>query len=712
MALKFFRRHKRLFFVLMIAAVFSMVFFTVLTQFPLLWDRITGQTLQGKTTYTVYDREIPRIEVWRIRDNLRRGYDLRNIVNAYAEQVRQQPGGMQKADLLNRYLGDPPMSVLYTSDFFTPNDELKKSVLEATIALLTEADMAGVSVTREMAREHIAQWQANIDPQIYSIIVEAVAGSPQQIEALVSTVQQEMILSTYFHNLKSGFKVFKGDVVDSFRLSTEQYEILKVDIPSSDFLDQVGQPSDDRIRMHFEEYRAVDPIEDPAGIGYRVPDRIKLRYLVVLADKLRSQVDVTEEELREVYEQIKDPRFVIEEPEEDPQEDGEQNGESDDGDDVDARDEEQPADSEDASGEGDASDDATADDSDAEEGESDSADDEDTDEEPEKKFRPFEEVRDQLHEQLLELKTQQTARERAHEAMSKLRRTPSLTLENVYDTSVMKLYESKDWMSQEEAFEAEMIGGSFRLIPQQGQRPQRQPFALLAFQVAPLAVRPLIQQDQPQGLLTDAEGNYYVFTVTDVQKNHPAPSLDEARDRVVADLRQIDAHALAEADAEKLLAAAREAGSLAEAAEAMGYEAGKPRYPISRRSARLGNDQAESVVEAFEQNRTFGKVDYENYRQAQVFEIVKPIFGQKNQWRAWRSNVTAQEIVRGRARVGEWLLGRSGDRYDRQAQRVGKDAFAALFERSELKQVAPIDPDSEAVKAGDETDADAGDSED
>lgn len=115
-----------------------------------------------------------------------------------------------------------------------------------------------------------------------------------------------------------------------------------------------------------------------------------------------------------------------------------------------------------------------------------------------------------------------------------------------------------DFFNRDEANDVPLIGlASFR--PESNATPLwlRQ----LAFQTE--AIVPIVPPDADQSdyvatfqtcryPLTDSDGNTYVFRVVDSQAGHIPESIDEVRDRVVADLRLLSGYDIAQARAESL----------------------------------------------------------------------------------------------------------------------------------------------------------------
>ena len=75
-------------------------------------------------------------------------------------------------------------------------------------------------------------------------------------------------------------------------------------IEARHFLDDTPAPSEAQITQLFEDYKDTLPGRgEPYGFGYRVPDRVKVEYLVITMDQARQHVKVTEADALAHYRQ-------------------------------------------------------------------------------------------------------------------------------------------------------------------------------------------------------------------------------------------------------------------------------------------------------------------------------------------------------------------------------------------------------------------------
>lgn len=80
----------------------------------------------------------------------------------------------------------------------------------------------------------------------------------------------------------------------------------------------------------------------------------------------------------------------------------------------------------------------------------------------------------------------------------------------------------------------------------------------------------LLQLWEPSPILHDASGDAYIFRLTAAQPAHRPADKSEVKEQIIADLRQMEGYQLAKQSAERLLAAANQAGGLQSAATVAG----------------------------------------------------------------------------------------------------------------------------------------------
>jgi len=73
-------------------------------------------------------------------------------------------------------------------------------------------------------------------------------------------------------------------------------KVSALPIRADQYLEQIDEPNEQRLAEHFEHYKDSLPGQGtPHGFGYRVPDRVKIEYLSIPFKPLRDQVQIEDE---------------------------------------------------------------------------------------------------------------------------------------------------------------------------------------------------------------------------------------------------------------------------------------------------------------------------------------------------------------------------------------------------------------------------------
>jgi len=725
MALSFFRKHRKYFIVLVVAAVFTMVTWGALSKGPEAWSVIktwiTGENPRNPTVLRMYGEGVTRSEWWNTRANLERGVKFMGFVQA----LKRMPGDQrmrawQIARAMERYLTQETVLGRYAETSLIKDEkvrnETQKRLVTATVALMHEARRAGVVVTNEMVSDQIREWTAAgmTNPMMNALKINVLDNSPYWSTELFAMLRQEMTLSIYLEAAAKDAMIMKEDVDESFRRITERIDVATVVLKAADFADKAAEPSEEEIVEQYEKYRDNLPGDRGRPFGYKIPDRIQFKYLVVDAAVVAKDVTVTEDDIKDYYEKNKDQLYVVEEPKEEQKKQGQNKedkkaestgtepeggqtppetgkdgtGQADDTSAEGAKapgkgeppaDDKEPAKTLDAPQatpddgaaakpesaepapsepapasppvESESTDETpapTANESDAGQAEAQPTE-PGTPEAPEapqkpekpekpKTYKPLKDVRESIEKQLRQTRIRELTSQKATEALDRLRQQPRLSLENVADGKCVKVYQSKGFVTAEEAREAKGIGSAYR---RSAGRSGWTDFASLAFSIAPLTDEPEVYLKRPVGVLYGTEtDDQYIFSVTAVDPAHQPKSLDEVRDKVVADLKKVAGYTLAAAEARVILAEARAEG-LTKAAEARKLTVETDEVTATA----LGrNPITEAVLDAVDAHETHGKVETDDFDSVTVFEVTAVEHAKEGRYLAVRGRLSAQVI--------------------------------------------------------------------
>lgn len=716
MNLQFFRKHRKIFFILMILAVFAMVTFGALGQLQTIIDKLRGDPAAKEVVLKIHGQDITRGRM--------------NEVQAYMHRIAQ-------SELRDWLLGR-----LYYAEVFearlTGQESGGDSAVRAALILLVEAEQAALALSDEVTEAQFEQFPDDFRERLLRIF-------DGRREHVLTALQMEFTLQNYLQKTSEAAKILPEDVDERIRRTMEKTIITEASIPAKRFMDQTPEPSQQALQEQFERYRNLLPEQSPEGFGYMLPGRVSVEWLYMDIDEVMATVSVTEEEIRQFYDKNRD-RYVIEAAAGD-EADGEAaaNGERAKGDgagaegamesdaqspqspetpqageaDEDAVNEapqpkEEPARLLDApaaesteSGEDDSAAAVSSDDSNVagETGgtggtggtsndppaiiqsqaaiEPEGSQEKQEPPAPAKQYRPLEEVREEVIGDLRRQKAEEKIVKEMGDVMLVLEQAPTLRLKNVVD-KMMHVASTDGLVTYEQAAELPGIGDSYHL-----QQDRRIKFSSLALSVDPLQQGSGVYQNRPVGLLRDDEGSRYIFRVTEARQPQQPQSLDDVRSRVVEDVKRIEAHKMAVDRAEQLVKQVREDGvSLAEAARGDGLEV-KADVAVTLGNAGEGSFQRK-VIDTRLAGEKFGSYAAPDYSHAVVFEITDVRHVSPEEYRIFRRYWTPQMQQEANQQLLLRTLGVNAQNFQGQLIFVGID-LDALQARSNLQVVGTLD---------------------
>lgn len=98
-------------------------------------------------------------------------------------------------------------------------------------------------------------------------------------------------------------------IVDSLAAGTPRMSLYLVEFKADDYLSQVPRPSREELDDFFDRHRAVSPLDDPMGIGYRIP-RVRLEWLTISPRAIAQSI--SDDELQEIFAQS--PEWIEDDP--------------------------------------------------------------------------------------------------------------------------------------------------------------------------------------------------------------------------------------------------------------------------------------------------------------------------------------------------------------------------------------------------------------
>ena len=521
MTLSFFRRHRKWFMVLMFLGLFSIVIFGWWHSVEEKLSIWFGSHPTMQRVGTIDGKMVRENEVQQFFAEVKAAGEASQLMAMALEQKAAAPDARLR--LYVNTVGATAWPILASTVNREKPDRL---TLMTWLALYQEARRQGFDASpAEVDARLRALAELGLAPDMLKQIVGRLAQG--QKAWLLEAMRKDMTLRTYINWLS---EVLAGAVEPEMRREFARLdERLKVRLEvlkAADALPEIKDLPEELLARQFQKYKAFLPGQSPEGHGYRIPDRVTIEYLAAdeAAFEDQARPKVTDADIANYYEAHKD-EFVVKEEKPAPEkpEKGAKGQPGDKGDKAAKKDEPAP---------------------------------------PERKYRPLQEVRAEIAKTLLRQEAAGLARERLNSNAAEIRALKKPPDLRIWADGKLVRYEAvKDFKTSEELAEIKGIGRATR-----GNEPMPSAAVLAAGLVPAAKVKLAVMEISD--VYTDPDGNAYVFRVTSIEPNHEPASLQDVRDKVLADVRAAKAFDLVRERAKALLDAAAAKGLEAAAKDA------------------------------------------------------------------------------------------------------------------------------------------------
>ncbi|MDK1030648.1 MAG: hypothetical protein QGD94_01420 [Planctomycetia bacterium] len=536
MTLAFFRKHHKLFMVLMILAVVMMVFWLVISKVPEVLRQWFGEERASKQIAEVYGKGVTRGEMWDFRQRLQVSANAAVTIHQMLGQ-RRGPGEQRAIDAVTIAALSPYAQRLLGVG--SSSGGMSDKDFWAAFTIHTEAREMGFDIPDARLKGRLKELrELGMTADDYRRLLSMVSGRRQDI--LFEAWRQDMNIKAYLQFASSMPTVVGAHLEQEFRNIDEKVEVRLVALAAEEFLEEVKAPSDQALQEQFEKFKNFLPGEKrPDGFGYKIPDKVAVEYLVISPEAFADEAKITDEQIKQYYDRNKAFEFVIEPEKTEPKPDAEQE-------------KKEPA-------KDDAPENAGGPEAQAE----DNADNKDADKTP--KYKPLKEVEGEIRKTLVSRRSGELAMDKIGQISTELTalrvRKVAIKFETFADGKVVWLVKPVGLMGREELGELEGIGKAVST--------GNMPFAGYALSLEELEEseegQALLRVGRESSTLADQEGNQYIFRVRRLVKSHVPADISIVREAVEKDVARIEAFELAKAKGREVLAEANKTGLVAAA---------------------------------------------------------------------------------------------------------------------------------------------------
>src|SRR5581483_7488667 len=131
-------------------------------------------------------------------------------------------------------------------------------------------------------------------------------GAPQVFEAL----RGELLAKRLREMALGGMQVTPAQRWDYYRRQKQHATVEAVAIPVEDFIGEVADPPDEELQAFFDAHKDQEPNPESPVPGFKVPKKAAFEVVIAKFDDFLDPQSVTEEEVKEHYEKLKDTRYL------------------------------------------------------------------------------------------------------------------------------------------------------------------------------------------------------------------------------------------------------------------------------------------------------------------------------------------------------------------------------------------------------------------
>lgn len=185
------------------------------------------------------------------------------------------------------------------------------------LMLVREAERLGLRVSDGEVLEGVNMISANLFGGMVNIPVDRIiailcstlgVGEPQ----LLQTIREGLLIEKLYAFIRDSIKISSEEAWQKYSRENEQAKVKYIALRAKDIADYV-EVNEDEIQSFYDEHRDKFPNPFEGVRGYKEQEKVKIEYLMARYDDLKDQVTVQEDEIRKYYEDNKDTKYKIEE---------------------------------------------------------------------------------------------------------------------------------------------------------------------------------------------------------------------------------------------------------------------------------------------------------------------------------------------------------------------------------------------------------------
>jgi parvulin-like peptidyl-prolyl isomerase len=198
--------------------------------------------------------------------------------------------------------------------FFREAKEPVAQLVWRQMALFGQAENMGITITKDELAQEIRNFFP-VDPRIFEdkegfrrMLGNVFHLTEPQFE---KTIKEYLLARKLQYLLKSSVKVTEDEALQRYIKENEQVKIKYTALRARDFISRV-EIKEDEIKSFYDKYSENYPNFEEGIWGYKEPEKVKIEYIIARADVMEKQINITDQKMQEYYEEKKDLMFRTE----------------------------------------------------------------------------------------------------------------------------------------------------------------------------------------------------------------------------------------------------------------------------------------------------------------------------------------------------------------------------------------------------------------
>ena len=198
--------------------------------------------------------------------------------------------------------------------FFRDAKEPVAQLVWRQMALFGQAENMGITITKDELAQEIRNFFP-VDPRIFEdkdgfrrMLGSVFHLTEPQFE---KTIKEYLLARKLQYLLKSSVKVTEDEALQRYIKENEQVKIKYTALRARDFINRV-EINEDEIKSFYDEYSENYPNFEEGIWGFKEPEKVKIEYIIARFDVIEKQINITDKKMQEYYEEKKDLMFRTE----------------------------------------------------------------------------------------------------------------------------------------------------------------------------------------------------------------------------------------------------------------------------------------------------------------------------------------------------------------------------------------------------------------